>query len=88
MLFKSIATLATFALGAVSVFAAPAAEPEAALVKKQSTPASIPQIFADATTQLTPLTQQLCEFFRTVDMLRGLIYPPCSGSVRRWIDER
>ena len=57
MLFKSIATFATFALSAVSVFAAPTAEPDA-LVKKAK-PNGIAKIFADATTALTPHTQQL-----------------------------
>lgn len=62
MLFKSIATFATFALSAVSVFAAPSAQPETAVVAKRDTPASIPQIFASATTSLTPLTGQLRTF--------------------------
>ncbi|KAI0339266.1 hypothetical protein BDW22DRAFT_1347820 [Trametopsis cervina] len=59
MLFRSIATFATFALSAVSVIAAPAPEANGAALVKKATPASIPQIFADATTSLTPQTQAL-----------------------------
>lgn len=61
MLFKSIFTFATFALGVTSVFAAPAAEAEAeaaALVKKQSLP-GLAQILTDATSALTPVLGQL-----------------------------
>ncbi|KAI0695250.1 hypothetical protein BC835DRAFT_964840 [Cytidiella melzeri] len=59
MLFKSIATFATFALSVVSVIAAPAANVDNAVLVKKAQPQSIPQIFAGATTSLTPLTQQL-----------------------------
>ncbi|KAI0821074.1 hypothetical protein BC629DRAFT_422126 [Irpex lacteus] len=59
MLFKSIATFATFALSAVSVFAAPTGDAEAGALVKKAQPQSLPQIFAGATQSLTPLTQQL-----------------------------
>ncbi|KAI0691196.1 hypothetical protein BC835DRAFT_1417311 [Cytidiella melzeri] len=59
MLFRSIATLATFALSVVSVIAAPAANADAAALVKKADPQSIPEIFAGATTSLTPLTEQL-----------------------------
>lgn len=62
MLFKSLFTLATFALGVTSVFAVPAAkaEPESALVKKQGI-AGLAQILTDATTALGPVVGGLRE---------------------------
>lgn len=59
MLFKPFAIFATFALSAISTFAAPVADAEAGALVKKDTPKSLSQIFADATTSLTPLTQQL-----------------------------
>ena len=59
MLFKHIATFATFALGAISAIAAPTANANTAELVKRDQPQSIPQIFAGATTSLTPLTQEL-----------------------------
>ncbi|KAI0091951.1 hypothetical protein BDY19DRAFT_569740 [Irpex rosettiformis] len=59
MLFKPFAIFATFALSAISTLAAPAVDTEPATLVKKATPKSLSQIFADATTSLTPLTQQL-----------------------------
>lgn len=80
MLFKSISTFAIFALGAVSVFAAPSANPaaEAGLTKRDN-PASVPQIFADATTNLTPLTAQLQGL--TPDQLTTDHISPITGAI-------
>ncbi|KAI0090641.1 hypothetical protein BDY19DRAFT_724369 [Irpex rosettiformis] len=59
MLFKTIATFATFVLSAVSVIAAPTGDAEASALVKKAQPQSLSQIFAGATQSLTPLTQQL-----------------------------
>ncbi|KAI0758266.1 hypothetical protein BC629DRAFT_1444243 [Irpex lacteus] len=59
MLFKPFAIFATFALSAISTIAAPVAEAETAALVKKAPAKSLSQIFADATTSLTPLTQQL-----------------------------
>lgn len=64
MLFKSIAIFATFALSAVSVFAAPAGDATTGALVKKAQPQSLPQIFAGATQSLTPLTQQLRTYRR------------------------
>lgn len=72
MLFRSIATFATFALSAVSVIAAPAAEVNGVALVKKATPASIPQIFADATTSLTPQTQALRSYPALLSILYSL----------------
>ncbi|KAI0338355.1 hypothetical protein BDW22DRAFT_707313 [Trametopsis cervina] len=57
MLFKPFALFATLALGVVSAIAIPTASDNA--VEKRAKPAGIAKIFADATTALTPHTQQL-----------------------------
>ncbi|KAI0821106.1 hypothetical protein BC629DRAFT_1435016 [Irpex lacteus] len=59
MLFKHIATFATFALSAVSVFAAPAVDTDATALAKRAQPKSLAQIFTAATSAVTPFTQQL-----------------------------
>ncbi|KAI0773418.1 hypothetical protein BC629DRAFT_1441627 [Irpex lacteus] len=59
MLFKPFAIFATFALSAISIFAAPVAEADTTALVKKAQPKSLTQIFADATTSLTPITQQL-----------------------------
>lgn len=59
MLFKSIATFATLAFSAVSVFAAPAVDTDATTLAKRAEPKSLAQIFTAATTAVTPFTQEL-----------------------------
>lgn len=62
MLFKHIATFATFALSAVSVFAAPAVDTDATALAKRAQPKSLAQIFTAATSAVTPFTQQLSPY--------------------------
>ncbi|KAI0084942.1 hypothetical protein BDY19DRAFT_909385 [Irpex rosettiformis] len=85
MLFKHIATFATFALGAISAIAVPTVNTNTAELVKRDQPQSIPQIFAGATTSLTPLTQEL-QGLGPNDLTEARI-SPIVGSITVILDE-
>ena len=64
MLFKSIATIATIAFGALSAFAAPAVE--GGLVERAAAPAGVAAIFSNTTAALSPYAQKLRVFFFSI----------------------